>query len=167
MLHQELGIPRDYFRRNLQLQEEAQGLITMRSGPLDEPFEMTPETFRQWKFMCASAAADGIHLYVSTAFRSLEDQAELIRMAMEQTGSSIDAILNWILAPGYTEHHTGRALDIGFSDCGGIPTAELVEQSPRFQWLMEHAGDFGFALSYPRGNPQGVIFEPWHWCCQL
>jgi D-alanyl-D-alanine carboxypeptidase len=33
-----------------------------------------------------------------------------------------------------------------------------------FRWLKRHATQFGFHLSYPRGNQQGIAYEPWHWC---
>ncbi|HEX7917653.1 D-alanyl-D-alanine carboxypeptidase family protein, partial [Rudaea sp.] len=36
--------------------------------------------------------------------------------------------------------------------------------SPAFAWLTKNAGTFGFAMSYPRGNPHALAYEPWHWC---
>jgi LAS superfamily LD-carboxypeptidase LdcB len=33
-----------------------------------------------------------------------------------------------------------------------------------YRWLEEHAPGFGFTLTYPRGNPHGIGYEPWHWC---
>lgn len=34
--------------------------------------------------------------------------------------------------------------------------------SPSFEWLKEHAHDYGFILSYPKGN-EHYMYEPWHW----
>ena len=31
-------------------------------------------------------------------------------------------------------------------------------------WLRTNAPRFGFHLSYPRNNPHGIGYEPWHWC---
>ena len=46
----------------------------------------------------------------------------------------------------------------------GEPAAEeSFEATPAFAWLQARAGDFGFAMSYPRGNPHGIVYEPWHW----
>lgn len=70
-------------------------------------------------------------------------------------------ILNVNAAPGYSEHHGGRALDIGTP--GEPPAEESFEHTPAFAWLTRHAGDFGFVMSYPRGNPHGIVYEPWHW----
>ena len=64
-------------------------------------------------------------------------------------------------APGYSEHHTGRAVDIGTPGCP--PLEEAFEDTAAFAWLSRNAGAAGFRMTYPRGNPQGVIYEPWHW----
>ena len=41
---------------------------------------------------------------------------------------------------------------------------EDFAKTAAFRWLKRRAGEFGFWLSYPRGNPHGIAFEPWHWC---
>ena len=43
------------------------------------------------------------------------------------------------------------------------PAEESFEATPAFDWLQRHAGASGFAMSYPRGNPHGIVYEPWHW----
>ena len=63
--------------------------------------------------------------------------------------------------PGYSEHHTGRALDITTSDCE--PLTEAFELTEAFTWLVTHASKYQFSLTYPRDNPYGIIYEPWHW----
>ena len=40
---------------------------------------------------------------------------------------------------------------------------EDFENTGAFDWLSRRASQFGFHLSYPRDNPHGVIYEPWHW----
>jgi D-alanyl-D-alanine carboxypeptidase len=37
------------------------------------------------------------------------------------------------------------------------------EETPAFQWLKDHAAFHSFELSFPKDNPQGVSYEPWHW----
>ena len=41
---------------------------------------------------------------------------------------------------------------------------ERFARTPEFRWLKKQAGRFGFQLSYPRNNPHGIAYEPWHWC---
>ena len=79
-----------------------------------------------------------------------------------ERGLSIDEILKISAAPGYSEHHSGRAIDL--TAPGYAALEEEFEKSPSFAWLRRHARRFGFALSYPRNNRRGIAYEPWHWC---
>ena len=54
------------------------------------------------------------------------------------------------------------ALDIGDGDVGANLT-ESFEETRAFQWLEQNAPYYSFELSFPRGNEQGVSYEPWHW----
>jgi D-alanyl-D-alanine carboxypeptidase len=63
---------------------------------------------------------------------------------------------------GYSEHHSGCAIDIGSKDQPVLETE--FENTPAFHWLKINAGDFNFTLSYPKNNLSGMIYEPWHWC---
>ena len=47
---------------------------------------------------------------------------------------------------------------------GVEPLEEVFDQTAAFEWLVNHARDFGFSMSYPRDNPQRFLYEPWHWC---
>ena len=76
-------------------------------------------------------------------------------------GLPLDAILRANAYPGFSEHHTGRAIDIGSPDCAHFE--EIFETTREFLWLSEHAARFGFQLSYPRDNTAGIVYEPWHW----
>jgi D-alanyl-D-alanine carboxypeptidase len=95
-----------------------------------------------------------------SAFRSVHYQKEIIRRKLEK-GQSVADILRVSAAPGYSEHHTGHALDL--TTPGTAVLEEEFEESEAFGWLTAHAGEFGFHMSFPRGNPHGVAYEPWHW----
>ena len=66
--------------------------------------------------------------------------------------------------PGFSEHHTGRALDL--STPGSEPLSEAFDQTAAFDWLNTHARRFEFSMSYPRNNTTGINYEPWHWACR-
>lgn len=85
---------------------------------------------------------------------------ELIRHKL-QTGLSIVEILKSVAAPGYSEHHTGRALDLGTPDDPPFETS--FAETDAYEWLNKRADRSGWRLSYPKSNPHGIIFEPWHW----
>jgi D-alanyl-D-alanine carboxypeptidase len=66
--------------------------------------------------------------------------------------------------PGYSEHATGYAIDFGIRPSGGCgDVSPCMAATPAGQWLIAHAGEYGFELSFPAGNAQGVTWEPWHW----
>ena len=115
---------------------------------------------RGWRGMQAAALRDGVVLEAISGYRSHDYQLGIFERKLAQ-GQAVDGILVVNAAPGYSEHHGGRALDIGTP---GEPAAEeSFEATPAFAWLQANAGAFGFRMSYPRGNPHGIAYEPWHW----
>jgi len=160
-LHHALGIPDDYAQlRCLPIHPEARRLCSIGPDIYQREQRLTPQAAEAWTKMKASAAADGIELQVVSAFRSVEYQEGILRRKLDK-GQSMDEILCASAAPGYSEHHSGLALDL---TTPGYPVLEEeFEHSEAFAWLMQSAGAFNFHLSFPRDNPHGVIFEPWHW----
>lgn len=66
--------------------------------------------------------------------------------------------------PGYSEHATGYAIDFGIRPsprCADVDAC--LATTPAGRWLLTHAAEYGFELSFPAGNAQGVTWEPWHW----
>ena len=140
---------------------EPDELVDTEPDFLDRPQRLTPAAFAAWSEMKSCATEDGVELLLISAFRSVQYQCELIERKIERD-QKIEDILKVNAAPGFSEHHTGRAIDIGTSGCE--PLVEDFEKTVAFQWLSLNAGRFGFTLSYPRSNPWGIDYEPWHWC---
>lgn len=160
-LHQELGIPEDYGRDgDRPLFEEATDLVDVGPNLVGRMQQLTPETARKWTEMVDAAAADGVTLLIVSGFRGIDYQASLIRKKIN-AGQIVSDILRVNAAPGFSEHHTGRAVDIATP--GSRPLTEEFEDSDAFRWLLENAARYGFSMSYPRENPCGFIYEPWHW----
>ena len=160
-LHQELGIPADYGRSGgPPAYAEADDLVEVGPNLVGRMQRLTPAAARQWQAMVEAAAVEGVTLLIVSGFRSYEYQAALIRKKIN-AGQAITDILEVNAAPGHSEHHTGLAVDIATP--GSRPLTEEFDESAAFRWLEEHAGRFGFSMSYPRDNPWGIIYEPWHW----
>jgi len=160
-LHKKLGIPDDYWQGGGKpVYEEAANLVDVGPNLVGRMQRLTPDTAASWQEMQAAARDTGIALLIVSGFRSFEYQAELIRKKIE-SGQELGDILKVNAAPGFSEHHTGRAVDIATP--GSRPLTEEFETSPAFAWLQENAARFGFRMSYPRDNPEGFIYEPWHW----
>ena len=107
-----------------------------------------------------AAQSQGVQLEVVSSFRSVRDQTRIVSRKLAQ-GQSVEQILAVNAPPGYSEHHTGCAVD--FAVPGAPLLTEAFEDSAAFSWLLSNAVRFGFRLSYPRDNRHGVIYEPWHW----
>ena len=164
-LLEELGVPADVIgARRLALQEEARELELIGVGDDGREHFLVPAAARAWREMRDAARADGIPLGVVSAFRTLERQADIVRGKVA-CGLSLETILAASAPPGYSEHHTGRAIDVTTS--GVRPLEEEFENTPAFEWLERNAARFGFTLSFPRGNACGFIYEPWHWCFRV
>lgn len=157
-----LGIPSGYGQsRNLPIVREPRVLACIGDDIHARAQWLAPRAARAFMRMRAAANAESIQLQLVSAFRSADYQLGILKRKLER-GQSIDEILRVSAAPGYSEHHSGRAIDL---TTPGYPSLEeAFEESPAFAWLNARASQFGFALSYPRGNPHQIAYEPWHWC---
>lgn len=157
-----LGVPRDHARlRQLSLVREPRQLTAIGPDVHGRMQWLAPRAAAAWRRLRDHARRDAIVLEVVSAFRSADYQLGILRRKVER-GLSMDEILRVSAAPGYSEHHSGRALDLttpGYADL-----EEIFAASPAFAWLSREAGRHGFTLSYPRGNRHGIAYEPWHWC---
>lgn len=157
-----LGVPRDYGRtRALRLQREPRALASIGTDIHGRMQWLEPRAARAFLRMRARALEDGVVLEVVSAFRSADYQLGILRRKRER-GESIAQILAVSAAPGYSEHHSGRALDL--TTPGYAALEQEFEDSPAFAWLMRDAARFRFHLSYPRDNRHRIAYEPWHWC---
>lgn len=157
-----LGVPRDYGRqRSLALVREPRELACIGTDIHGRRQWLAPRAARAFMRMRDAASTDGAVLQLVSAFRSADYQLGILRRKLER-GQAIDEILRVSAAPGYSEHHSGRVVDL--TTPGHAALEEEFEHSAAFAWLTRHAGAFGFALSYPRGNAHRIAYEPWHWC---
>jgi D-alanyl-D-alanine carboxypeptidase len=157
-----LGISLDTIAaRSLILYPEATQLVVAETGEDGRQHRLVPPAAQAWGRLKEAAQADGVEIRIVSAFRSVERQAEIVRGKLAR-GQSIDQILSVSAPPGYSEHHTGRAVDVTTE--GVRPLEVEFEGTAAFAWLTRHAERFGFFLSYPRRNRYGYAYEPWHWC---
>ncbi len=161
-LHKALGIAADYRRQcPLPLQAVPERLVPTEADCFGRPQQLTEAAFRAWTEMKRDAAGQDVEMFLVSAWRSPRYQHDLIARKLAG-GQNIEQILKVNAAPGYSEHHTGRAIDIGTTGCEVL--TEEFETTSAFHWLSKHADKFGFHMSYPRGNDRGIAYEPWHWC---
>lgn len=157
-----LGLDTGYGERSgLALVAEPDRLTLAGLDRYRRPLWLLRPAARAWQRLRAAAYRDGVVLDAISGYRSHAYQLGIFARKLAR-GLSVEEILAVNAAPGYSEHHGGCALDIGTP--GEPPAEESFEATPAFAWLSAHAGEFGFTLSYPRDNPHGIVYEPWHWC---
>ena len=118
------------------------------------------ENFKEMQFR---AAQRGISLQLLSGYRSIELQRDIFyenkslrnQTAVERSRDSAP--------PGYSEHSTGYAIDVGDGNYPDTHFEVEFEQTPAFKWMKRFASKYHFVLSFPPNNKQGVTYEPWHW----
>jgi D-alanyl-D-alanine carboxypeptidase len=118
------------------------------------------ENFKEMQFM---AAQRGVSLQLLSGYRSIDLQRDIfyenksIRNQTAVERSMVSA------PPGYSEHSTGYAIDVGDGNYPDTHFEVEFEQTPAFKWMKRFAPKYHFVLSFPPNNKQGVNYEPWHW----
>jgi len=116
---------------------------------------LTAPTTEALLTMSADAAADGIALIVSSAYRSYAYQADLYARWVAELGEEEADRVS--ARPGTSQHQLGTTADFG---C----ICDAFASQPAGRWLAENAHRYGFSLSYPDGYEEltGYSYEPWH-----
>ncbi len=107
--------------------------------------------------LIADAQADGVDIRVLSGYRSFDEQAQLKSGYKVTYGKGANA---FSADQGYSEHQLGTTVDFTTQSLKG--TLAGFDKTPAYAWLTKHAHEYGFVLSYPKGNAY-YIYEPWHW----
>lgn len=123
--------------------------------------DVLPDLQRLLAAAAADPAAGGQILALSCHRSIARQQAVFCREGLTPAGDRAISVA----PPGHSEHATGYALDFAFRPRrNNCPDAEAcIAATPAFRWLVVNAPRFGFEMSFPAGNAQGVKWEPWHW----
>ena len=107
--------------------------------------------------MSRAAEADGYGLIINSAYRSYQDQVELTNFYLDAYGQSY--VDKYVAKPGYSEHQTGLAFDIGSR------TTNVFANSKEYQWMQDNAYKYGFVMRYDERYEDltGFRKEPWHY----
>lgn len=113
--------------------------------------------------MIGDAKADGIELMAISGFRSIVEQRQLFFEIGRQRNQTSAQRAKVSAPPGFSEHHTGYAVDIGDRNAPSTNLSPSFDRTDGFKWLQQNTSKYSFELSFPQNNPQGVMYEPWHW----
>jgi len=129
----------------------------------DGSIKMRKAAAKAYREMTAAAQQAGVTLVPISGCRSLEDQHKLYFVIQAERGQVPTERAKVSAPPGYSEHHTGYAVDIGDANVPAMNLNPDFDKTPAYRWLQANAARYSFELSFPKGNKQGVSYEPWHW----
>lgn len=113
--------------------------------------------------MWSAAAEDNVQLHMTSTYRDLAEQEQIFNNSVANFVSqgnsqsvAIERAKQIVACPGYSEHHTGLAIDFSIND--------MERQVEMWSWLRRNAHRYGFILRYPEGKEHitGFSYEPWH-----
>ena len=106
--------------------------------------------------MSAAAAAEGLNLIVSSAYRSFNYQAEVYARHVKNMGQAAADRVS--ARPGHSQHQLGLVVDFGSISNEFASTREGI-------WIYNNASRFGWSISYPQGYEEltGYSWESWHY----
>ena len=132
---------------------------------IGQPCRVQPPVAAALAELTTAETASGIAgtLHGVSCYRSIAHQRSVFcrkgRFCVENEGRA-----RQVAPPGYSEHETGYAVDFAVRPAPGCAdTRACIAETPAGQWLLANGPRFGFELSFPQGNRQGVEWEPWHW----
>jgi D-alanyl-D-alanine carboxypeptidase len=121
--------------------------------------ELRAEAAQAMRDMIAAAASQGLTLSVQSAYRSYGYQVDTFRKQVARFGEAKAQIQ--VARPGYSEHQTGLAADVGG---GGCDIESCFATTAEGRWVAAHGAEFGYVVRYPDGKQDvtGFKYEPWH-----
>ncbi|MBO6978868.1 MAG: D-alanyl-D-alanine carboxypeptidase family protein [Prochlorococcus marinus XMU1428] len=108
------------------------------------------------------AKKDGIYLVFLSGYRSINLQNEIFYSLKSFRNQEAAERARVSAPPGYSEHSTGFAIDIGDATKRDTDFETEFENTDTFKWLKKNAAKFHFKLSFKKNNKY-IDYEPWHW----
>lgn len=100
------------------------------------------------------------YMQINSAYRSHQEQIDIYNDYTRDYGA--DYAKAYVANPGFSEHHTGLAMDLNVNVNGSI---NYVESYEGCQWFRENCKNYGFILRYPKDKVHltGINYESWHY----
>ena len=112
--------------------------------------------------MREEAKKDEIYLVFLSGYRSINLQNDIFYSLKSIRNQEAAERARVSAPPGYSEHSTGFAIDIGDATKRETDFETDFENTDAFRWLIKNAAKFHFKLSFKKDNKY-IDYEPWHW----
>ena len=143
---------------HLEANFEPDDLIAIESGYRNDEAQFGAKVaVESFKKMYHAAAKEGLGLVINSGYRSYEEQEELCEVYRLLYGDNY--VKKYVASPGYSEHQTGLAFDIGST------SSNIFADSLEYQWMLKNAHKYGFILRFSKSGETitGFRNEPWHY----
>ena len=136
------------------------------TNSVGQDVEVEAKAYEAYLALAAEMEAAGIHLELDSAYRSVAEQQDIWDRFMVKYGEEYTH--KFVAVPGYSEHHTGLALDLYFRIDGKDVYYNEDMTKPEYEWVWNAIHDklakHGFILRYLEGweDMTGYGYEPWH-----
>lgn len=123
----------------------------------DDVQEGNREAVVAFKNMYEAAKKEGLGLVINSSYRSYQDQENICNTFKDLYGEGY--VTKYVALPGFSEHQTGLAFDIGST------SSKIFAESKEYEWMKENAYKYGFILRFTKSNAYitGFRSEPWHY----
>lgn len=132
----------------------------------DEDVKIEKETYEKYKQFEKTLKKEGIIIKLDSIYRSVKEQQELWDMWSKDPDKGIEYAKKYAAVPGYSEHHTGLAVDIVIEKDGKLiaENEDMIAEKEIFAKIHKKLADYGFILRYlkDRDDITGYTYEPWH-----
>lgn len=119
--------------------------------------EGSREAVVAFKNMYDAAKKEGLELVINSSYRSYQDQEKICNTYKDLYGEGY--VSKYVALPGFSEHQTGLAFDIGSAN------SQVFAESKEYEWMKDNAYKYGFILRFTKANAYitGFRSEPWHY----
>lgn len=109
------------------------------------------------KKMMKQAKKQGYQLIINSAYRSYQDQEEIVNTYKELYGDNY--VEKYVLQAGFSEHQTGLGFDFGSTD------SKIFINSDEYKWMEENCYKYGFIHRFKSSYEDitGIKSEAWHY----
>lgn len=130
----------------------------------DEEVEVEKCAYEHYLKLKEALEKEGILIDLDSAWRSVSLQQEIKERFLEEAGE--DYVQRFVAVPGFSEHHTGLALDLYLNIDGNAEyyNEEMTQYAGMWKAIHDKLAGYGFIVRYPEGKESitGYSYEPWH-----
>ena len=145
--------------------EETVELVDVKNA-WDEDIKVEKKAYEKYLELKDDLAKDGIIIELDSVYRSVKRQQELWDEWSNDPEKGIEYVKKYVAVPGYSEHHTGLAIDICLRVNGELvyENDDMIKEKEIFSKIHAKLSQYGFILRYLEGKDDitGYAYEPWH-----